>query len=336
MGLRSYIRDKLTDWLLYEPPREGPPICDYERIRYELRPCDVLLIEGRTRVARVIRRITQSPWTHSCLYIGKLHDIDDPKLREIVQQYYKGPPEEQLFIEGMMGQGTIVSPLNLYKEEHIRICRPRGLARQDAQEVLRHAINKLGTEYDVIQIFDLLRLMLPLSVMPRAFRSSLFSHHPSSYARTICSTVIAEAFTHVHFPILPVIKQEEQSVEMIQRNPRLYVPRDFDYSPYFEIIKYPFIQVVEHGIYRQLPWNQDGLISNDVHGIRDTSELPVQKTESIPEVNDAPPKPVGKTRAIISSLMSPPQPRHMENPYHEHESETIALPKKDPSDTPSS
>jgi hypothetical protein len=83
------------------------------------------------------------------------------------------------------------------------------------------------------------------------------------HTKTVCSTVIAEAFQNVSFPILPVIQTSaEKGYELIPRNPRLITPRDFDYSPYFEIIKYPFIQVVEQGMYRSLPWNETGLTSN--------------------------------------------------------------------------
>jgi hypothetical protein len=42
---------------------------------------------------------------------------------------------------------------------------------------------------------------------------------------------------------------------MYQRNARFCVPRDFDYSPYFEIIKYPYIDyITDKKGYRKLPW----------------------------------------------------------------------------------
>ena len=42
---------------------------------------------------------------------------------------------------------------------------------------------------------------------------------------------------------------------MVQRNPYLYAPKDFDYSPYFEIIKYPLFNPDEPlPYYRRLPW----------------------------------------------------------------------------------
>ena len=82
--------------------------------------------------------------------------------------------------------------------------------------------------------------------------------------------MIAKAFESVEFPILPVIKQhEETGIELIKVNPKLFTPSDFDYSPFFEIIKYPFIELSDRGNYRDLPWNRNGLISPDGQEIVD-------------------------------------------------------------------
>lgn len=256
------LRKHLIHWLSSEPPKDGVPLCDFEKIRYDLRPGDVLLIEGRSRISEVIRQMTRSPWSHACLYIGRIHDIDNAELRETLMQHFTGDPKVQLVVEGYLGKGTIVSNIENYQYDHIRLCRPRGLSRQDAQQVIAFVINKLGTDYDVRQIFDLARFLLPLSILPRRWRSSLFNVNNRS-TRTICSTLIAEAFAVINFPVLPVVKQHaETGIELYLKNPRLLTPRDFDYSPYFEIIKYPFISFAEQP-YRSLPWNRQGIISHD-------------------------------------------------------------------------
>lgn len=272
------ITQWLVDWITYEEPNNELPLCDFERIRYEIRPCDVLLIEGRSRVSDVIRHITQSPWSHACLYIGRLHDVDNPHLREKLAKHFRGDSNVQLVIEGYLGQGTIVSPIDNYKNSHIRICRPRGLYREDAQQVLDFAINKLGTGYDVRQIFDLARFFLPWSIMPRRWRSTLFENHITQATRTVCSTIIAEAFTSIEFPILPLVKQhEETGIELYPRNPRLFTPRDFDYSPFFDIIKYPFVSFGEVP-YRKLPWNKMGLMTSDGERIYDPKQPKPKKS----------------------------------------------------------
>ena len=75
--------------------------------------------------------------------------------------------------------------------------------------------------------------------------------------------MIASAFNHVHYPILPVIRKEENgSYRLYKRNTRLYKPSDYDCSPYFEIVKYPFMGFDDLAVYRQLPWDESDLICN--------------------------------------------------------------------------
>lgn len=267
--LRNWVSKKFIHWLTFEHPFKGIPQCDFERIQYELRSGDVLLIEGRSRISDIIRAITQSSWSHSALYIGRLHDVEDPKLRNLLSTHFHGAPDTQLIIEGIMGQGTIVNDLKIYEKDNIRLCRPRGLSRRDAQKVISFAIRKLGTPYDVRQIIDLARFLLPWNIMPRRFRSILFEHHAGESTRVVCSSMLAEAFGSVEFPILPLLKQNDQkAIEFITRNHKLYTPRDFDYSPYFDIIKHPFIEFADYAQYRKLPWNREGLVSHDEVGIR--------------------------------------------------------------------
>lgn len=256
MGLKfNFLFNPIVRWLNHKRPLSPVPLSDFERIRHEVKPCDVLLIEGRSRVSEVIKLITQSPWSHAALYVGRLHDIEDARLREIVKEYYDGPPDQQLIIESELGMGTVIRPLNVYEQEHIRICRPKGLHFNDVQDVIRYAVSRLGYSYDVRQILDLARFLFPWWIMPRRWRSSLFSTNVGDTTKTVCSTMIAESFNFVQFPILPLVKLDENNnMQLFRRNPKLCVPRDFDYSPYFEIIKYPFVDYGYHKDYRLLPW----------------------------------------------------------------------------------
>jgi len=259
----KWLVDSIIDWLNYEPEPTGVPPCDFDRLSFEIRPCDVLLVEGRSRVSEVIKTVTQSPWTHSALYIGRLVEIEDPNLREHISWLYDGDPHDQLIIEPLLGQGTIINPLKTYAKEHLRICRPQGLSRQDAQRVIKHCAQYLGHEYNVRQILDLARFLFPYALLPRRWRSSLFEHNMGETTKTVCSTMIAAAFTSVHYPILPVIQKDQMGYRLYKRNIRLATPRDFDYSPYFEIIKYPILGLNDLSIYRQLPWDTEGIICND-------------------------------------------------------------------------
>ncbi len=239
-------------------PEELPP-CDFERLSYEIRPCDVLLVEGRSRVGEVIKYITLSPWTHAALYIGRLHDIDDPRIRERICEHYDADPDEQLIVEALLGQGTIVAPLARYRDEHVRVCRPRELARRDAQAVIGYCAHYLGQAYDVRQLLDLARFMFPYGLLPRRWRSSLFTHNAGAPTRIVCSSLIARAFASVRFPVLPLRHDADDGrIQLHRRNFKLFVPADFDFSPYFEIIKYPLLEFDELAVYRRMPWTPDG------------------------------------------------------------------------------
>lgn len=259
----SWLGGKVIGWLIREDDPEGVPQCDFERLSFEIRPCDVLLVEGRARVSEVIKTITQSQWTHSALYVGRLHDIEDENVREHISWLYDGDPADQLIIEPLLGEGTVVAPLKKYAGEHVRICRPAGLSRTDAGRVLAFVAKHLGHDYDVRQLLDLARFIFPYGIIPRRWRSSLFEHNIGLPTRTVCSTMIASAFALVHFPILPVIHREEDgAIKLYKRNTQLYVPRDFDTSPYFEIIKYPLLGLNDLAVYRQLPWDTEGVVCN--------------------------------------------------------------------------
>lgn len=291
MGLRRWLVNAVTDWLVYEHDANSVPLSDFKRISYEIRPCDVILIEGRSRVSEVIKTVTQSVWTHSAIYIGRLIEIENPHLRAFVEKTFKGDPHEQLIIEALLGEGTVVYPLTKYRDDHIRLCRPKGLSHQDMERVIEYSIQHLGVDYDVRQLLDLARFILPYSFLPRRWRSTLFQVHVGIPTRTVCSTMIADAFSTVRYPILPVIhRTEDGQLKMYRRNPRLYTPSDFDYSPYFDILKYPFFGFDNLAVYRTLPWNEDGVICNGVNDcfIPDKSNIKTGRStiehETTPEV----------------------------------------------------
>jgi hypothetical protein len=260
--LGDWLIAKLGRWLTQNRPPRRAYLCDFDRVRYEIRPGDVLLIEGRNHISRYIKKITHSPWSHAALYIGRFYDIEDPEMRKVIRQHFGGPADSQLMIESMIGKGTILTPITRYRHDHIRICRPHGLSRQDAQQVIGYAISRLGTKYHLRHVFDLARFLLPWGYF-RRWNSVLFDRKPSQAIYDICSSMIADAFHSVKFPILPTVKlDDENGIELVQRNTRLYTPSDFDYSPYFDIIKYPFFTLSEQAPYHHLPW-KDGTVSID-------------------------------------------------------------------------
>ena len=258
----SWVVQKISAWLTFEAPLSRP-ITDFEELRHELKSGDVVLVEGRSRVAGIIQRLTLSRWSHAVLYIGRLDDIDCDKIRQAILRHIdhaalrktSSRRNPQLIIESELGIGTVVRPLSVYEGEHLRICRPKGLTPTDRNKVLFYAASRLGHAYDIRQILDLCRMLMPAGVFSR-WRSVLY-RKSAPVPRTTCATLIAEAFSLVDFPIRPlVIQNSQQGHHLYPLNPLHCTPGDFDYSPWFEIMKFPAPETSAQGYYRRLPWQQ--------------------------------------------------------------------------------
>ena len=270
--MSGWLKEKFIGWLREEENASTVPLCDFDRMSRALRPADVILVEGGTRLSQFIKNITQSQWTHSALYVGRLCEIGDAVLRQHIQRHYQKSHDaplsldEPLIIEGLIGQGIIVEPLSKYRGMNMRVCQPRSLSSNDASRVLRFAARHLGVQYDIRQLFDLARWMSPHAWLPRRLGSTLFEINTSLSERTICSTLIAAAFGSVHFPIMPVVHRgDDGALRFYPRNTRLCTPRDFDYSPYFDSVKFSLVAMDDVGAYRHLPWDKHGTICNDEH-----------------------------------------------------------------------
>lgn len=248
-----------VDWLNATPPGEPPAdLLDFEFLKREIRPADVLLFAGQTRVSKVIQTVVLSPWTHVGLYIGSLNEVHDPLARACLEKDYQGAADEPLIVESLLGKGTVATPLREYRCEHLRICRPASLTAADADKVVAFAIEHIGKGYDVRQLLDLARFLFPYGILPRRWRSSLFQHNAGEPTHIVCSSMVARCFQQVHYPILPIVRNgKDERVHFHKRNFRLFTPSDFDYSPYFAVIKSPVWGEVEdagQAVYRNLPW----------------------------------------------------------------------------------
>jgi hypothetical protein len=313
-SMLSKLRSKIWRWavrqLMSEPKKDSDavPYCDFDALCFQIRACDVILVEGRTRISDVIRLVTQSPWTHAGLYIGRVHDIQHPETRELVQAHYQGDPNEPLVVESLLGKGTVINPLSNYRQAHLRICRPSGLAPQDAQEVVRFAISHVGFRYNIRQILDLARFLFPWTILPRAWRSSLFQHHAGDLTKEVCSSMLAQAFSAVHFPITPLLhKEDDGSLKLYRRNFLLTVPRDFDFSPYFEIVKYPYFGSHDLSYYRRLPWDEQGVYSTGRDGRVYIPDAPKparrwRRGDAKPPANDSEAPPSAENTSAVANL----------------------------------
>lgn len=231
----------------YEPAT--PP--NYAALQATLRPGDVILVEGDNRISSVIKYLTQSTWSHSAFYVGdRLGRFEEDG-------------EPHVLVEAELNGGVLTSPLSKYKRSHIRICRPVALTPEDCERVIAFVVDRLGYQYDVQNVLDLARYLIPLPI-PARFRRRMIALGSGDPTRAICSTLIAEAFQSVRYPILPRVRGMDDDQRAKSRFAReeilhirhhsLYAPRDFDLSPYFAIVK----PTIESGFdYRHMRWNAE-------------------------------------------------------------------------------
>ena len=222
----------------YEPFTPSDPAA----LRATLRPGDVLLVEGNNHIAGVIKYLTQSTWSHAALYVGPVED----------QRSADGEPH--VLIEANIEDGVVSVPLTKYAQFHTRLCRPVGLNDDDCEKVCRYAIDRIGLDYDLKNITDLMRYLMPLPV-PQRWRRRMIALGSSDPTRLICSALIAQAFEAVRYPILPKVTRIESRAarrDILEiRHSSLYAPRDFDISPYFAVVK----PTIENGFnYKALHW----------------------------------------------------------------------------------
>jgi hypothetical protein len=224
---------------------------DPETLRAILQPADVVLIEGNQRLSAAIKYLTQSTWSHAAFYVG---DRLKPQKED-----------DKVLIEVTVEEGCAAVPLSKYRRYNTRICRPVGLTQADRETVVGFMLASLGRRYDMKNILDLMRYLLPTPPVPVRWRRRMLAFGSGDPTRAICSSLIAEAFGRVRYPILPVVEpndpKETHPVSTYSRGEilhirhhSLYTPRDFDLSPFFRVVK----PTIERGFdYKALEWGGD-------------------------------------------------------------------------------
>lgn len=233
-SLLSRIGRRLAHWL-NRPSIGYAPFTpsDFETLCDTLRPGDVLLVEGQARISNAIKYLTQSTWSHAALYVGDGLPATP------------GAAEPHRLIEVNLTEGCVSAPLSKYAQFNTRICRPVGLTPEERRAVTDFMALRLGLKYDLRNIFDLVRYFFPTPPVPVRWRRRMLAIGSSDPTRAICSSLIARAFQSVHYPILPnvrAVKARKGSNyarrEILHiRHHSLFAPRDFDLSPYFQIVK---------------------------------------------------------------------------------------------------
>lgn len=248
---------------------------DPEALKRHVRKGDVLLVEGDQRISAVIRYLTQSSWSHAALYVGdELLKRDEHMRAETLACF--GEEAHHMVVEALM-DGVVASPVSKYMHLNLRVCRPHNLKPLDLKKVLDDALRSLGWRYDTRNVVELMRYLLP-AVRPARYRRHAEFLGSGAATDVICSSHLARLFHGVGFPIQPDVEfpdalapaaprrrrlfvrrrreHTQYSGLFRRRHPTLLTPRDFDLSPYFEVVK--FNVLADHRFdYARLRWTHE-------------------------------------------------------------------------------
>lgn len=210
------------------------PATDITLLENALQAGDVLLVEGTSRISTAIKYLTQSTWSHAALYVGGALGRRDEN------------GEPLCFVEADIVEGVRAVGLSAFSGTHCRICRPARLTDEDCRRLIEHTCARIGNQYDLKNVVDLVRYLIPTPPVPVRWRRSLLAFGSGDPTRAICSTLIAQCFQSVRYPVLPHLSSRSTDspecpgcrTEIFNiRHHSLFVPRDFDVSPYFEVVK---------------------------------------------------------------------------------------------------
>lgn len=224
-----------------KPGYERFSVLSQAQLKATLQPCDLLLVEGNSQISTAIKYLTQSTWSHVCLFVGE----DDG---------------QGALLEADLVHGVCRVPLSKYDGYNVRICRPVNVTDDDKQALIDFALERIGHKYDSKNIFDLMRYLIATPPVPSRYRRSLIAFGSGDPTKAICSTLVAQSFQSIKYPILPREIDAHQETRfyndqrvMQKRHYSHFTPRDFDLSPYFRIVK-PMID--NDFNYKDIKWDE--------------------------------------------------------------------------------
>ena len=291
-SFRDWITDRVTRFL--EAPvghYEQHHPNDLDALKRRARKGDVLLVDGDLRVSVLIKYLTHSPWSHAALYVGDELVRRGGALRALAEEHF-GNEAEHVVVEALT-EGVVASPLSKYADHNVRLCRPQRLLPKHLDRILAGAIESIGWRYDLRNVIDLALHLGRAALLPPRYRKRVLRFGSGAARSVICTSLLGHLFADVGFPVLPQVsypdapggsertsrlpvlsvwsrRGEARDDALSGRHPTLLMPRDFDLSPFFEIVKIGAPEVLD---YERVGWE------DQVEEARRGSELEVEDVE---------------------------------------------------------
>src|SRR5467141_3598425 len=132
--MRARVFAALAVFLTQPVERYSPAATtDPETLSAVLRHGDVLLTEGNTRAAALVKRVTRSTWSHISMYVGPLEEGPDPRC----------------IVEADIAAGVRSIRLSEVNALQVRILRPIGLNDMHRRQLADWVVGRIGSGYDL-------------------------------------------------------------------------------------------------------------------------------------------------------------------------------------------
>ncbi len=221
-ALSTLLKRALARWMsalalyLAKPVDEFSMLttADQQALATVLRRGDVLLSAGSTRCAELVKRLTQSRWSHVSMYVGPLEDGPDPLC----------------IVEADIADGVRAIRLSDLDARRVSVLRPVRLDDIERARLAESVVRHIGSEYDLAHAWLLARRLLV-----RRWWARLRSVHTAmgrSATRFICSSLIAQAFALIGHSIGPA---GADTIEL-EANQNCLVPADFERASLFATV----------------------------------------------------------------------------------------------------
>jgi hypothetical protein len=148
---------------------------------------------------------------------------------------YVGPleagPDPRCIVEADVAAGVRAVRLSELKGLHVRVLRPTGLDELERRRLADWVTSRIGGDYDLAHAWMLATKLLRLPLRPRLRPAATMAQ---SATRFICSSLIAQAFMLVGYPIMPVLIGLRETGS---GDHRFVTPHDFHNASVFEVVK---------------------------------------------------------------------------------------------------
>ena len=176
---------------------------------------DVLLTDGMTRAAALVKCVTRSRWSHVSVYVGPLDDGPDPLC----------------VVEADVAAGVRSIRLSEINARQLVVLRPMRLSDADRCRLVDWVVARIGSHYDFAHALRFIRNAVGLPLGHRfGTRTRTIARSDACFS---CSSLLADAFASIGYPILV----DQPTLSRTRGADCNLVPSDFERARLFTVVR---------------------------------------------------------------------------------------------------